>query len=142
MRDGWWVLVAAGMLCLLLMGWALAPALLRMVDRPPGDGASIESYDFDLSNSVLDPSLMEPALLHRDMVPVIDAPTILDMEEIETLNSVRSTRYLVSKDLVIGVEVNGEARAYPMSVLHVHGEHVVQYQPYINNCYYFLLNYA
>ena len=120
LRDGWWVLVAAGLLCLLLMGWALAPALLRMVDRPPGDGASIESYEFDLSNSVIEPSLIEAALLHRDMVPVIDAPTVLDMDEIETLNATRSTRYLVSKDLVIGVEIDGRARAYPMSVLHVH----------------------
>ena len=120
LRDGWWVLVAAGMLCLLLMGWALAPAILRMVDRPPGDGASVDSYGFDLSSSVLETSLIEPALLHRDMVPVINDPSILDMGEIETLNSKRSTRYLVSKDLVIGVEINGEARAYPMSVLHVH----------------------
>ncbi len=120
LRDGWWVLVAASLLCLLLVSWAMAPALLRMADRPPGDGASVESYGFDLSNSVLGTSLIEPALLHRDMVPVIDAPSILDMEKIETLNSIRSTRYLVSKDLVIGVEVNGQARAYPMSVLHVH----------------------
>ena len=59
-------------------------------------------------------------MLHRDMVPVMTAPTILTMEEIVERNSERKTRYLVPSDLVIGVEHNGESRAYPLSVLNVH----------------------
>lgn len=120
LRDGWWVLGVALLFSLGLAVWALAPAVLRMVDRPPGDGTSIESYEFNLGTPVVDPDMLQPAMLHRDMVPVMNEPVILTMQDIEERNSDRSTRYLVPSDLVIGVEHGGESRAYPISVLNVH----------------------
>ncbi len=120
LRDGWWVLGVAFLFSLALAAWALAPAVLRLVERPPGDGTSIESYEFDLDTPSIDPELLHAAMLHRDMVPVIDAPEILTMQDVQDRNSVRSSRYLVSNDLVIGVELGDETRAYPLSVLNVH----------------------
>ena len=119
-REGGWVLVVAFLFSLAIAAWALAPAVFRMVQRPPGDGANVASFQFDTSTPFVDLTLIEPAMLHRDMVPVMTAPTILTMEEIVERNSERKTRYLVPSDLVIGVEHNGESRAYPLSVLNVH----------------------
>lgn len=120
MGDGWWVLVVAGIVCLGLMTWALAPALLQMGERPPGDGQQVETFAFDLSQPSIDPDLLHAAMLHRDMFPILNDPTILTMSEVDALNANRRTRYLVSDDLVIGVVVDGTARAYPISVLNVH----------------------
>ncbi len=106
--------------CIILLSWALAPAVLRLADRPPGDGRDPASFAFDLSNPSIDPELIVPSMLHRDMVPVIDDPVLLSMSDIDDRGDRRSTRYLVSDDLVVGVEHGGEARAYPMSILHVH----------------------
>ena len=59
-------------------------------------------------------------MLHRDMVPVLDEPpSLMTTSEIHDIVNTRD-RYLVSDDAVIGVEINGESRAYPLSTLHVH----------------------
>ena len=50
MMSGGWVLIGAAILFLAVMVWALTPAVLRMTTRPPGDGTSLHSYQFDLSN--------------------------------------------------------------------------------------------
>ena len=118
--DGWWVLAVALLFASALAAWALAPAIFRLVERPAGDGRTIESYEFSLASPAIDLGLVEPAMLHRNMVPVMFDPVLLTMDEIEARNAERSTRYLVPSDLVIGVEHNGEARAYPLSVLNVH----------------------
>jgi len=121
LRDGGWVLIGAGMLFIAIIIWATAPAVLRMVERPPGDGKDIASYAFDLSNARLPASaIIEPAMLHRDMVPVLDAPVeILDASTVVDLSETRG-KYLVDGDTVIGVSIDGESRAYPISMLNVH----------------------
>ncbi len=120
LSEGWWVAAVALIACLTLITWAVAPAVLRMFERPPGDGQTVASYAFDLSTPSIDPGLIATSMLHRDMVPVIDEPRILTMADVEEQNESRLTRYLVSDDLVIGVVHDGVARAYPLSVMHVH----------------------
>lgn len=117
--SGGWVLLLAGLVSLALFVWAVWPALLRTANRPPGDGKNIESYAFDLSNLQVPRELIVPATLYRDMVPVMTDPTASDPETAQTLNDPRG-KYLVPGDAVIGVEINGEARAYPLSVMYVH----------------------
>jgi hypothetical protein len=130
--GGGWVLLLAGAITLGLLAWGLAPALLRTANRPPGDGKNIESYRFDLSNLLVDRSLVVPAMLHRDMAPPLTAPTATGPNQSLTTNDPerwkamqrrsdpKYGKYLVSSDLVIGVEVGGEARAYPLSIMFVH----------------------
>lgn len=120
-RNGGWVLIVCVLMVGALLTWALAPAVLKMVNRPPGDGKTLSSYAFDLSNPRLpDTAKLETAMLHRDMVPVLDAPPgILTASEVVDVAATRN-RYLVSDDAVIGVVIGGEARAYPLSILHVH----------------------
>ena len=61
-RDGGWVLIGAAVLFLAILTWALAPAVLRMVARPPGDGETLASYEFDLSNLRLTASAHERSI--------------------------------------------------------------------------------
>ena len=119
-----------GVITALLFAWAIAPAVLRMTHRPPGDGKNIESYGFDLSNLKMPRDLVRPAMLHRDMVPVMFTPTASEptetddatqrWEAMQRRNDPKYGKYLVPSDKVIGVELNGEARAYPMHVMYVH----------------------
>lgn len=118
--GGGWVLLLMAIICLGLVTWALAPALLRMVDRPPGDGKDPESYGFDLSNLTLDRAGLDTVLLHRDLVPVMSEPEVITAAEVARINDEERGKYLVSTDRVVGVEINGEARAYPIMLMNVH----------------------
>ena len=100
--------------------WAILPAVLRLTDHAPGDNTTIESYAFDLSNLQIDRETIVPAMQHRNMAPVLNSPEILSPEQVIERNSVHFNPYLVTHDLVVGVTVNGESRAYPLHVLHVH----------------------
>jgi hypothetical protein len=126
--GGGWVLVLTGLICLTLVTWAVAPALIRHANRPPGDGTNIESYGFDLSNLSVPRDLVVPAMIHRDMAPALMNPTASSAdvakdnrwETMQKANDPKYGKYLVPSDLVIGVIVNGEARAYPIQNMYVH----------------------
>ncbi len=119
-RDGGWVLVMTGIVLLGVFVWAVAPAVFRLTDMPPGDNDTIESYEFDLSNLKLSRELVVPAMRHRAMSPVVTTPNILSPEDIKRRNNSKRDPLVVSKDLVVGVEINSESRAYPLHFLHVH----------------------
>ncbi len=116
--GGGWILIVVAFVCIALIAWAVAPALKNAGNRPPGDGKTIESYDFDVSNLELDRTYIDTPMLHRDMVPVLDEPTYLTAEDVAALGG--RDKYLVSTDRVVGVDLNGESRAYPISILNVH----------------------
>ncbi len=130
LAGGGWVLLAMGLMSLLLIAWAVAPAMLRHAHRPPGDGEHVESYGFDLTRLDVARDLIVPAMLHRDMVPVMTSATATGPDDsvdeskrwkkMQWANDLQYGKYLVSSDLVIGVEVNGESRAYPIGVMYVH----------------------
>ena len=119
-RNGGWVLLMTGIVLAGIMVWAIAPAALRLTSMPPGDNQTIESYAFDLSNLKIDRELVVPAMRHRNMSPVVTDPKILSPEEIVQRNNSIRDPLVVSKDLVVGVEIGGESRAYPLHFLHVH----------------------
>ena len=119
-RNGGWVLLMTGIVLAGIMVWAIAPAALRLTSMPPGDNQTIESYAFDLSNLQIDRELVVPAMRHRNMSPVVTDPKILSPEEIVQRNNSIRDPLVVSKDLVVGVEIGGESRAYPLHFLHVH----------------------
>lgn len=118
--GGGWVLVLTALISLGLFTWAMAPAILRTINRPPGDGKNIESYGFDLSNLQVPRHLVAAAMLHRDMAPVLENPTASDVASTQRINDPKYGKYLVGSDLVIGVEIDGIARAYPIHVMYVH----------------------
>ncbi|MBG79677.1 MAG: hypothetical protein CMJ39_03070 [Phycisphaerae bacterium] len=118
-REGGWLILVMFIMIIALLAWALAGPLLQITNRPPGDGETLESYAFDLSQPRIPLEAIEPAMLYRDMPPVLDDPMILDPESVRQLNEARKP-YLVPDDLVIGIELGGVSRAYPLLLLNVH----------------------
>ncbi len=119
-RGGGWVLVLLFVVIAGVVTWAVAPAILRLSNHAPGNGETIESYQFDLSNLKLEKETIVPAMQYRDMSPVLTNPKILSIEELANKNATKRNQYLVSADLVVGIAIGNEIRAYPLHVLNVH----------------------
>ena len=117
--EGGWLLLLMCLMTLALLAWALAGPLLQLSNRPPGDGETLESYAFDLSEPRLPLESIETAMLYRDMPPVMEGPVILNPESAREANTARKP-YLVPDDLVIGIDLDGAPRAYPLLILNVH----------------------
>ncbi|MHC4809185.1 MAG: DUF3179 domain-containing (seleno)protein [Planctomycetota bacterium] len=119
-RSGGWVLLVALVIGILIVVFTLLPALKRIANRPPGDGRTPERYGFVLEPSAIAPGGLMAAQLHRDMAaPLVDPPTI-DPAGVAAWTEENRGKYLVASDPVIGVEIGGEARAYPLYWMRFH----------------------
>lgn len=88
-----------------------------------GDGVNPATYGFDLSNFDRDLSLLVGSGHPKGGLPVIDDPAVIDIGTIDEMNNPRLgswSRFIVSKDMVVGVSINGESRAYPTRILNWH----------------------
>jgi len=119
-RGGGWVLALLAFVILAIIVWAVAPAVLRLGNHSAGDGSTVASYAFDLSNAQLDEDTFVAVMQHRDMSPVLENPTILSVEELALKNFNKRKQFLVSGDLVVGIKLGGETRTYPLHMLNVH----------------------
>lgn len=117
-KSGGWVIALAVLLSTALFVWAALPIILK--DRPPGDGRNPDSYGFDLSALLIPRSEIATPMLYRDMPPRLDYPETLTTAQAWAINEEQRGKYLVTTDRIVGVVINGEARAYPISVLTVH----------------------
>lgn len=119
-RSGGWVILLAVLGSLGILAWGLAGTILRETQRPPGDGVTLSSYGVALTPGEIDQSLLAPATLYRDMVPVLDDPVVISVDELDEASGNPRKKPLVPADRVVGVTINGQSRAYPVSVLNVH----------------------
>lgn len=117
-RGGGWVIVLAAVLVVLLLGWSLLGPLLGR--RPVGDGRTLESYGFDLSNLALASDELAPSGMPRGFLPSLDDPPHLRGSEITVYNERNRPKYLVTTDRVLGIVVDGQPHAWPLSILNVH----------------------
>ena len=116
-RNGWWVAVA---------GVVVAVGLFVLALRTPsprhglGDGRTVASYGFDLSSSLVPASRIVPAGMPRDGLLALNEPAILSVAKVEVRNHEGRGKFLLGRDRVLGVEVAGDARAYPLRLLRWH----------------------
>jgi len=122
LRSGGWTLVVSGLLCAgILTGW-----LARLPQRRPmiGDGQHVESYGFDLSTCLVPRELLVAAGMPKDGLPALVNPEVFTPAQAnaftEELRKGHQGRFLVPSDRVVGVEIGGEARAYPINLLTWH----------------------
>lgn len=113
-QSGWWVAVAA------LIAVA---GILALVVRPgsisrQGDGRDPSTYGFDLS--CLQVSGIVAGGMGRDGLHAIDDPETVAGTRVATINEEHRGKLLVGSDRVIGVFINGQARAYPLRLLRWH----------------------
>ena len=107
-RSGWWVAVAA-IICIV--------GILALIVRPGsishlGDGNDPETYGFDLK--CLKVSKIVAGGMGRGGLHAIDRPETVRGADIPMINAEQRGKMLVNNDRVIGVAVNGQARAYPL----------------------------
>ena len=109
--SGGWAILLAGLLVLGVALRLIIPAL--RADEPANDPLN----GFKLENlRVSEASIAKGSM--RDAIPSLTNPTFVEPEAVAELN--RHGKYLVSADRVIGLTINGESRAYPLSILNWH----------------------
>ncbi len=117
-RSGGWVIALASVLVLLILVWAFAGIFTG--HRPKGDGQSVNTYGFDLSNLQTNGGAFVASGNPRDFLRSLDQPKVLPGHEMLAYNAKLRSKYVVTADRVIGVEINGKSRAYPLNVMNVH----------------------
>ncbi len=115
-----WIVVAVPAI-LLLVAFVQVRGVLQHRGAPTvGDGQHVETYGFDLTHLAIPRRLLVAGGLARDGLHPLVAPHLLTVAGVDSLNHAERGKYLVSDDLVIGVVVNGYARAYPLRVMNWH----------------------
>jgi hypothetical protein len=118
-KTGGWVLLLSAVVTVLAVVLTLYPRWSGQGHRQLGDGKDITTYGFDLSNFSGNRAYLVASGTGRDALRAMDNPPVLTLAE--TLEQSRGRgKYLVDDDLVIGVEVAGMARAYPLRLLQLH----------------------
>lgn len=118
---GWVLLLALAMCVGVVWMW-----FTRLPQRMPtvGDGRRVASYQFDLSTSLIPSDEIVAAGFPKDGLPAMVEPAVFTRDEAELyareLRKAHQGKFLVDGDRVIGVCINGAARAYPISILNWH----------------------
>ncbi len=120
MRRNSWVFFVALFLGLAIMSWQLKEKIDYRKSNPVGDGKELASYGYDLSTCLVPQVDLYPAGVPRDGLPSLDFPRHLDAAGLDSLNEIGRSPFILARDLVVGVAANGEARAYPLSILNWH----------------------
>lgn len=118
LKSGGWIILAACALSFVVLIWAVISQLSSA--RPIGDGSDISSYQFDITNLSVPPSVMAASGNARDFLHVYASPEVIPGTDILAYNQQRRRPWVVTGDRVIGIEVNGKARAYPVHCLNAH----------------------
>ena len=111
LASGGYVLLAAVVLTLAGTAWNLAPLWDAGRVRPRGGGSDPAAYGFALTPSLVPQGAIVASGMAVDALPALTDPRTIPASE------AAKDRYLVPDDKVIGVVVEGEARAYPLRVL-------------------------
>ena len=110
--SGWWVALSTVVVTLAVGAVVVVP----LFDRAPG---SSQGADFDLADTTVPSNLIVRAM-KRDGVRALAAPAMVDADEVDRFNREERGKMLVPDDRVIGIEISGDARAYPLRLMRWH----------------------
>jgi len=113
-RSGWWVVAAAVISVGVILAMVVRPGAISTV----GDGQDPSTYGFDLTCSRV--SGIVAGGMGRDGLHAIDNPAVVSGAQVATINEEHRGKLLVGADRVIGIAVNGHARAYPLRLMRWH----------------------
>jgi hypothetical protein len=124
-RSGGWVLLLAGLIAVgIVTAWLVirVPQFARLTGV--GDTVNVESYGFDLSNLAAPRELLVAGGFKKDGLPRLVEPQFLTSDQLpalrEALRSQHVGKPVAGEELVIGVVIDGVARAYPTRILALH----------------------
>ncbi len=114
-RSGGWVLLLAGLLSVAVVVWRVS--VWSKGGRAVGDGRNVETYGFDLSTCLIPRDQIIAVGLPKDGLPALTNPSTIPAATVHARMKLAGVRKLVPSDRVIGLEINGVGRAYPLWVL-------------------------
>lgn len=123
-RAGVWLAVIIVVAAVLPVIALIVPRFTTERVATIGDGTDAGSYGFALGRLRVDRTGLSGAGVPRDFTLVLDDPETIAAADVAARNKLvrreRRRKFLVSSDRVIGVVVDGEARAYPLRVVASH----------------------
>ncbi|MFH0793597.1 MAG: DUF3179 domain-containing (seleno)protein [bacterium] len=117
--GGWVILLALG-LVIAAASWRILDMVRSRDSHAIGDGETIESYQFQLTPCLVSRETLAPTHLAKDGLAALVNPHTITASQSNEEAKDRRTRFLVSSDRVVGVAMNGQARAYPILMLNWH----------------------
>lgn len=121
LSQGGWVVIPSLLVTAVVAWYQLSLVRSNMEAPRRGDGKTVESYGYDLTPFVSDRSALAASGLPRDGVLELDFPPLIPVDAVGDVKMPNGRgKYLVSRDRVVGVEVNGVSRAYPVRILAWH----------------------
>ena len=117
-RSFIYVMIFFGALFTIAIAW-WCWYIFGLWQQQEGNGRDPQTYGFDLSNFTGDASVLVGSGQARDQIPAISNPTMVQAGGIADAAKGWS-RVVVSDDVVIGVVIDGEARAYPLRYMQWH----------------------
>ncbi len=120
LREGGWVLLVCAALMATIVAWRLPGILVS--PGAVGDGTDIASYGFDLTGATVSTEHITASGMPRDGLRTLRDPLSATVAEIDAIpwGGHGKGHFLVPGDRVIGVSLEGRARAYPLSILNWH----------------------
>src|SRR5690348_16422434 len=122
MSSGGWVLLLSGFFTLLAAAIVIFPVVRTGFHRAIGDGIHPNTYGFDLDNLTIPPGMLIGSGQPKDGIRAIPESLVetITPREVELMHDNEHINFLVPSDRIIGVVIDGEARAYPTRVLDLH----------------------
>jgi hypothetical protein len=118
LKSGGGILLLTVVLVWVIIVWrmlAILPSLQSGNNLPPQP-----FHGFDLSTTAIPTAQILTTGMPKDGLPLLNHPATITAGEADRINREKRGKYLVSTDTVIGVVLNGQARAYPIRVLNWH----------------------
>jgi hypothetical protein len=119
LRGAWWILVVVVLFFAAVAVRQLGLVAANRGEPRVGDGEDPSTYGYDLAALTIDTRWLA-ATMPKDALDALDAPPLLRPAQVDSLNGAERGKYLVPDDRVVGVVVDGVARAYPVRVMDWH----------------------
>ncbi|MFO0838300.1 MAG: DUF3179 domain-containing (seleno)protein [Phycisphaerae bacterium] len=118
-QSGGWAVILAILVPSIVIAWRIL-ATVPHGRSAVGDGQQVDSYGFDLSTCLVPRASLVTSGVRKDGMPAMVAPRTINARDLHGGARLGGVQTLVSSDRVIGVEVAGEARVYPIWILNWH----------------------
>ncbi|TWT42313.1 hypothetical protein RAS1_34430 [Phycisphaerae bacterium RAS1] len=123
-RSGGWILLLAVLLAFVALALHLLVISRGGFRRAIGDGSNPSTYGFDLSTLDIPAQTLVGSGLPKNGIPTLSEPpmlTVADAEQFHAeLRRSQHAKFLIPTERVLGIEIDGDARAYPLRLLASH----------------------
>ena len=121
--SGLWIIV---LLALTTIGLAFKEIIIPLANgdfsRTIGDGVHVASYDFNLHPLLVKRRLLVASGNSKNGLNALNRPRLLTPAQVSSINDARRDAggFIQGPDRVIGMVIDGQARAYPLPMMNWH----------------------